>query len=196
MFFEKRKAKGLEHLHGIIHAISNRKIINFKYQKFWETEKSKKVISPYALKEFKNRWYVLGTEFNHNNSDFKIKSYGLDRISDLEISSTKFIKQKINIEEIYKNSFGIFNTEDSEPQEIILSFDREQANYIKALKLHDSQEIISDDLSQTTFKVYLVPTYDFQREILSYGNRVKIISPESLKSIIKKEVKSMLENLD
>jgi hypothetical protein len=52
------------------------------------------------------------------------------------------------------------------PQEILLKFDNEQANYVKALPLHHSQTIISEDENETVFKVFVVPTYDFQREIL------------------------------
>ena len=37
MIFE-RKARGLNHLNGIIHAIQNRKILGFTYHKFWTDE--------------------------------------------------------------------------------------------------------------------------------------------------------------
>ena len=59
MFFEPRRARGFEYLNGIVHAITQKKVITFSYQKFWENEKSSKVVTPYALKEFKNRWYLF-----------------------------------------------------------------------------------------------------------------------------------------
>ena len=41
MLFQKRKARGLDHLNGLLHAIQNRKIISFDYHKFGE-EKAEK----------------------------------------------------------------------------------------------------------------------------------------------------------
>lgn len=193
MFFEPRRARGLEHLHGIIHAITQRKVISFNYQKFWESGKSKKSVAPYALKEFKNRWYLLAVDIRSKSNDFLLKTYGLDRISDLVISNTSFSRVNLNIEDAYKNSFGIMNTKGLEPQEILLKFDSEQANYIKALPIHHSQAIVSENDAETVFKVVLVPTYDFQREILSYGERVQIMAPEKFKNQMKKEVEAMLK---
>lgn len=79
MLFEKRKARGLDHLNGLLHAIQNRKIISFNYKKYWEDEELKRVVEPYALKEFNNRWYLLANEKHKGN--FILKTFGLDRIS-------------------------------------------------------------------------------------------------------------------
>jgi len=194
MFFEPRRARGLEHLNGLIHAITQKKVLSFTYQKFWENEKSSKVVMPYALKEFKNRWYLLAADYQSKNTSFFLKTYGLDRISDLNISNTSFKREEIDIEKAYKNSFGIISTLGKETQEILLKFDREQANYIKALPLHHSQTVIAENETETIFRVSLVPTYDFQREILSYGKRVQVLAPESFIQELKAEVEIMLKN--
>lgn len=194
MFFEPRRARGLEHLNGLIHAITQKKVLSFTYQKFWENEKSSKVVMPYALKEFKNRWYLLAADYQAKNTSFLLKTYGLDRISDLNISNTSFKRENIDIEKAYKNSFGIISTLGKETQEILLKFDREQANYVKALPLHHSQTVIAENETETIFRVSLVPTYDFQREILSYGKRVQVLAPESFIQELKAEVEIMLKN--
>ncbi len=194
MFFEPRRARGLEHLNGLIHAITQKKVLSFTYQKFWENEKSSKVVMPYALKEFKNRWYLLAADYQAKNPSFFLKTYGLDRISDLNISNTSFKREDVDIEKAYKNSFGIISTLGKETQEILLKFDREQANYVKALPLHHSQTVIAENEAETIFRVSLVPTYDFQREILSYGKRVQVLAPESFIQELKAEVEIMLKN--
>ena len=194
MFFEPRRARGLEHLNGLIHAITQKKVLSFTYQKFWENEKSSKVVMPYALKEFKNRWYLLAADYQSKNPSFFLKTYGLDRISDLNISNTSFKRENIDIEKAYKNSFGIISTLGKETQEILLKFDREQANYVKALPLHHSQTVIAENEAETIFRVSLVPTYDFQREILSYGKRVQVLAPESFIQELKAAPKIMLKN--
>ena len=192
MRFETRRAGGLSWMNGLLHAIQHRKVITFQYTKFGEGTTTKKVLEPYALKEFHNRWYLLANE--RDGTDFFVKTYGIDRISDLEFSASTFSRQQYDPEEAFVHSFGIISTLGQKPQEIILSFDADQGKYIKTLPLHHSQEVLIDDDTEYRIKLSLVPTYDFEREILSHGQRVKIIAPESLRKRLEKEVECMLTN--
>ena len=192
MLFEQRKSRGLHWLSGLVHAITHQKIVTLQYTKFWEGVSHKKVLEPYAVKEFKNRWYLLAHE--KNDDKYFIKTFGLDRISELDFAPSTFKPKKYDAEKDFENSFGIISTLNETPEEIILSFDADQGKYIKTLPLHHSQEILVDDENEFRINLLLVPTYDFEREILSHGNRVKIISPESFKNHMKTEVEEMLNN--
>jgi len=133
---EKRRPQGTEYLYGILHAIKNKFQIKFFYQKFWEEEISQRTTESYALKEFKNRWYILAKD----NKDGNLKSFALDRLTNLEITNRTFVFPKTyNIEESYRYCFGIISPNDEESQEIILSFDPFQGKYIKTLPLHYTQ---------------------------------------------------------
>ena len=192
MLFEQRKSRGLHWLSGLVHAITHQKIVTLQYTKFWEGVSHKKVLEPYAVKEFKNRWYLLAHE--KNDDKYFIKTFGLDRISELDFAPSTFKPKKYDAQKDFENSFGIISTLNETPEEIILSFDADQGKYIKTLPLHHSQQILVDDENEFRIKLLLVPTYDFEREILSHGNRVKIISPESFKNHMKTEVEEMLNN--
>ena len=192
MLFEQRKSRGLHWLSGLVHAITHQKIITLQYTKFWEGVSHKKVLEPYAVKEFKNRWYLLAHE--KNDEKYFLKTFSLDRISDLEIAPSTFKPKKYDAEKDFENSFGIISTLDETPEEIVLSFDSDQGKYIKTLPLHHSQEILVDDDDEFRIKLTLFPTYDFEREILSHGSSVKIISPLSFKNHLKSEVKKMMNN--
>lgn len=190
MFFEPRKSRGLNLLHGIIHAILHQNVLSFTYTKFWTDETSQRAVEPYALKEFQHRWYLLANEFKSDK--LFVKTFALDRISDLEIKSTRFKKQNYNVKEAFENCFGIISAE-RQPQEIILSFDWEQGNYIKSLPLHHSQTIMKEENGRTVFKYFLSPTYDFKKEILSFGNRVVVVEPQDFREEIVGEIRSMME---
>lgn len=189
MLFEKRKARGLNLLNGLLHAIQNKIIISFNYNRFYETEPEKCVVNSYALKEFKYRWYLLATYKNKENSELKI--FALDRISDLEISNSSFKRKDFKIERVFNNSFGIFTTLGEIPSEIVLSFTSFQGKYIKSLPLHHSQVILEDNEDQFKIKLTLVPTFDFFQEILSLGDSVKVVSPESFKEEVKNKIEKM-----
>lgn len=195
MLFERRKARGLENLNGLIHAITHKNVISFNYQKFYDNNAQRRVVEPYALKEFRHRWYLLAKEHLPKDGNTIMKTFGLDRMSNLEIKSKSFKKEPYSPQKAFEHSFGIISPNGGDAQEIILSFDCEQGNYIKALPLHPSQKIISENDDEITFSLFVVPTYDFLQEILSYGSRVKIIQPESLRQTIKKEITKMLHAL-
>jgi proteasome accessory factor B len=186
VFFERRKPEGLEHFHGLLHAIRNKKIIEFTYYEYWEEIIRDRIVSPLALKQARGRWYLVGIDTK--NGEFK--AFGLDRIGNIYISRESFIdKSSYNIPTLFEHSFGIMlgNTEF-----VRLQFSYEQGQYVKNYPLHHSQKIVSDD-EYVDINLQLSITYDFIMELLSYGKEVKIISPASLVNELKQIYKSALE---
>lgn len=182
VYIEKRKPQGTENLSRLIHAIRDKHKVKFSYHKFWEDIVTKRFGDPYALKEFRDRWYVLVKD----NKDNKIKTFALDRLSELEITREKFQRPKdFNVQEDYRYYFGIITPEGEEPKDIILSFDPVQGKYIKTLPLHETQEIIADNKDEVRIKLRLCITQDFIMELLSFGNRVKVLKPKPLATQIK-----------
>ncbi|PKP21243.1 MAG: WYL domain-containing protein [Bacteroidetes bacterium HGW-Bacteroidetes-20] len=187
--FEKRRPQGTENIYGLLHAIKNQVQIKFSYQKFWEDHLSLRNVEPYALKEFKNRWYVLAKDLK----DKQVKSFALDRLSDLDISKKRFqLPNDFNVNDHYKYCFGIISPNDNPIEEIILSFTEEQGKYIKTLPLHHTQEILTDTKKEFRIKLQLYITHDFKMELLSYGDKVKVIAPKSLAEDIKKTLRDAL----
>lgn len=179
---EKRRPQGTENLYGLLHAIKNKLQIKFSYQKFWEDESNIRTAEPYALKEFKNRWYVLAKDM----TDEIIKSFALDRLTNLDITKKSFDYPKtFDIEENYRYCFGIISPNGKKPEEIILSFDPYQGKYIKSLPLHDTQQILIDNDKELQVKLKLCITFDFVMELLSFADNMKVIKPKSLINEIK-----------
>lgn len=191
IIFEKRKPQGTEHFYGLLHAIKNRLLVKFTYTKFWDDESSERSVEPYALKESRYRWYLLAKD----KKDNIIKTFGLDRISDLEITRQKFVYPKdYNPNNDFRYSFGILTNPGKEPQEVVLSFDPFQGKYIKSFPLHDTQQIIIDDIKELQIKLKVHITEDFIMEILSFGDEVRVLSPKSLINPISKKLLDSLEN--
>jgi predicted DNA-binding transcriptional regulator YafY len=174
---EKRRPQGTEHLYDLLHAIKNRLLITFNYQKYYGNPSKPRTVKPLLLKEFKNRWYLFA-ENVHND---EIKCYALDRLFELEITKDHFeIDDQFDINEYLKYCFGIISPNADEPSEVILSFDPFQGKYIKSLPLHDTQEIIKNTKDELRICLTLYLTHDFLMELLSFGNTVKVIKPKRL----------------
>lgn len=180
--FESRKPLGTENLFGLLHATKNRLQVNFTYQKFWENDLTQRQVDPLGLKEFKSRWYILARD----HKDDKIKSFAVDRLTNLEITNkTSNASENYDIEEDYSFCFGIIHPTDRKPQEIILSFDPIQGKYIKSLPLHKTQRVLTDNADEVRIKLTVFITYDLIMEILSFGQFVKVVEPKLLAEQIK-----------
>ena len=188
MFVEKRKAHGTHHFHGLVHAIQNRIVLLLMHQKFDDDEPRVREVAPYALKESRGRWYLLARDL----SDKRIKTFGLDRILSFQNTPRRFDYPKdLDINRHFRYCFGVINPEDRDPEVIILAFSPEQGKYVKSYPLHESQEVIADTPDELRISLMLFVTYDLIQEILSYGDRVKIIAPPSLQA----EVAGIVERM-
>jgi proteasome accessory factor B len=192
IFLETRKPDGLEHFYGLLHAIKNNKIIKLAYRKFYSDEITERKLFPLALKEAKNRWYLIAED----TKDSQVKTFGLDRISDLEITKLGFLKKaNVNYNDLFKYSFGIINPVDQKPEKVKLSFSFTQGQYIKSFPLHKSQAILNEskENDEVIIELFIQITDDFVMELLSYGPDVEVLSPKSLRKEIKKNLLNTLQ---
>ena len=188
--FERVRSKGTDNLYGLIHATKNKLQIQFDYEKYWEESITQRIVEPYCLKEFKNRWYLIAKDIKDKHP----KTFAIDRMNDLEITNVKFVvPPSFDANELFKNCYGIISPTDKKPEEVILSFDPEQGKYLKSLPLHVSQEIIVDNQDELRIKLKVYETYDFVMGLLSYGESVKVLQPVSLLEQIKMAHKKAFE---
>jgi len=167
---------GTEHLFGILSAVRNRWVIKFDYQKYYEESSTSRSVRPLGLKEFRGRWYLVALK-----TDRKIRVFGVDRISNLEITRHSFsYPADFSLAEYYRHSFGATRPDELEPEEIILSFDPFQGKYIKTFPMHHSQKILADTPDELRISLYLLITHDLLMEIRMYGDNVKVIKPLDL----------------
>lgn len=190
VILENRRMEGTENFFGLLHAVKNCCYISFEYQKYWESESTSREVEPYALKEFRNRWYILAKDLKDGN----IKSFALDRLSSLEISKRRFsVPNRNEIIERYHNCYGIISPNDDKIPEVVLSFSTSQGNYIKSLPIHFSQKALIDNNEEYRISLQLYITYDFIMELLSYGKSVKVIKPQWLIDKVKLAYQQALE---
>lgn len=165
--------KGSDLIQVIIRAIKNNKKITFNYQKFGDSEVKNRKMTPILLKEDKHLWYIIGQLEDKPQPT----TFALDRMSELKIIDEKYSPIPFDAETYFKHSFGI-TVYDAEPEEIILSFVPSQGNYIKTLKIHNTQREVLDDDNEYRISIKVIPTYEFYEKLLSYGDFVKVISPD------------------
>ena len=168
-------AKGTEHLPTLLQAIKDCREVRFRYTSFIDESESERVFHPYLLKEYRNRWYVIGKDADAN----KVKTFGLDRISDLSVREKVFvIDRKFNPETLFKYSFGI--TAGGEPQKIVLKFAPQEGRYVKAQPLHPTQKITKENAQGLTIQLKVIPSYELKSTVRSFGEKVEVLEPKDL----------------
>ena len=158
VYLENRKSKGTELFHGIIHAIQNNLIVTFQLNSFWNPPTQRRCV-PKAIKEAQNRWYLIA--YDLDRSEFR--NYGLDRITNFMISSSTISTPNIDVEEAYKNAFGIENQ--GTPIKIVLKIENSQKEYLRSLPLHTSQKITLENEAHFILELFINQNHDFIMEI-------------------------------
>ncbi len=147
--FEKNEnLKGLEHLDTIYQAIIKKIVLKIDYQSFRAIRRRKSateiVIQPLILKEFNNRWFLIGRKPN----DKKIYTFPLDRIKQIgfelsiDFDDTVFDDTVFDAEEYYKNTFGVTVLPKEKALNIEFLANPLNAPYIETKPFHHSQKVL------------------------------------------------------
>jgi len=195
IYLEKNESlKGLEHLDVLYQSILKKMVLKLHYQSFKARQEAIYHLHPYILKEFNNRWFLVGKMV----SDPRIMTLALDRINTIEYDlKTDYINNNFNGDEYYKNTIGVTVLNDKQLIDVILKIDRRNAPYVLTKPFHHSQELIEQHEDRSiTIKMRVHHNYEFERLILGFGQSIKVIQPRNLKRRIKYYLKLALEQYD
>lgn len=170
--------EGLDYLPVLIEAIRSRKVLEIDYQRFDFESAKTHIVHPYLLKEYRNRWYVIGLNDKHQF----VFTLGLDRIKGINHREDKeYIKQyDFDPVEYFENVIGI-TVIPEQPQDVVLSFTDVAKEYVKSLPWHHSQQVVEESAEELVIKMHVVPTPELKLNILANGDKVKVLSPDKLK---------------
>lgn len=177
-------------LPDILQAMKEMRMMEFDYGAYWRDHVKRYTdFRPYALKMFERRWYVVGKYA----ADMPYRIFALDRISNLEIQKETYTRDPdFDVEELFKDSYGIILGDDLEVESVWIKVDAFQANYLRSLPLHRSQIELRRNEEYSLFAVRVRPTLDFRQRLLSLGSTVEVLKPESLRAEMKEEIAAML----
>ena len=183
---------GQEYLQPIIEAMKENRVLNITYHSYWKDEENNFDVQPYCVKLFRQRWYMLARSTYPYYYEKGPIIYALDRIYDLSVTEETFkIPKDWDAQEYFNGCFGIIADQCLEPQTVKLKVSAGQANYIRDLKMHESQEEIERNDEYSIFKYYLRPTFDFQQELLWNGEDLEVLEPLWLRKEIACKIKRM-----
>ena len=181
---------GKEYLQPLINAMKQGQKLLMTYRKFGKKESYTIAVEPYAIKVFKQRWYLLANDHKHNRPTI----YALDRIVKLEETDENFIyPSDFDTETFFKDCYGVLCGTEDKAQDIVIRTHPPFTDYLRTLPLHHSQKEVKTTPDYAEFMFHLRPTFDFRQELLSQGNEVEVLKPAKFREEMKGMMEKMLE---
>ena len=183
-------------------AIRAKSVVKLRYTKFSDSKEREVILSPYLLKEYNRRWYIIGGASDTG----KILNFALDRVVAIEVmSGFEYRSTPEDLSERYEDIIGITYNEDSPLYEIVFWVNDSSAPYIRTKPLHGSQRELKGENEKALREKYSLPktgaifkiecreNYELIRELTSFTD-LKILSPESIINAVKIRIKNLYQN--
>jgi predicted DNA-binding transcriptional regulator YafY len=190
-FDQNNYLKGLQFITTIYNAIVFMQVIAVSYQSFKSNEKQKFTIHPYFLKQYNNRWFVFGL----NDLSSSLINLALDRIVEIEELNKVYIENtRIDFNEYFEDVIGVSVNLDKHLQKILISVNNELLPYIETKPLHGSQKIKVSDINNSIVSIEVIPNYELESLLLSFGERLEVLEPLDLREKLADRINKMANN--
>lgn len=187
---EHHRPSDTECLPALIKAIKFSHPVAFDYIYVREEGRMRnKKVLPHYLKEDQQRWYLLAYDNN------MLKTFNVDCIRNLRIYYEETFKRDMDIDanDLFKDSYGIWNQPDIPIEDIELSYSALDGRFLKSVPLHHSQTIIADNETEFRITLRLRITNDFVMALLARSSSLTVIKPLHLRERIRKVYEEALQ---
>ncbi len=179
--------KGLNHLDVLYQSILKKICLDIEYQSFKAKESTLITLHPYILKEFNNRWFLVG----RIQKNKQLITMALDRIINIKYNLKINYKLKdFDGDSYYKDTIGVTVLDNRGLHDMILKVDAKNAPYVITKPFHHSQEIIEHcDDGSVIFSIRVHLNFELERLILGFGESIEVIKPKVLRKRISKKLR-------
>lgn len=178
--------KGLEHLDVLYQSILKKIVLKVSYQSFKARQASDIIFHPFILKEFNNRWFLVGKSGVEAKS--AVVTLALDRILEIDFdTSISYTNEVFNGDAYYKDVVGV-TVSNTRAERVQFWVDRYNAPYVSTKPFHHSQRTIERREDGVVFNIFVQINFELERLILGFGNSIEVIKPKRLRARIKKKL--------
>lgn len=183
--------KGLEFLDQLYQAILKRKCLRLTYQSFTASREATYVFHPYILKEYNNRWFLVGRA----DGQQRVLTLALDRMVEVAIAeNVSYKKFNFQADDYYRHTIGVTVLGPNQLEEIVLRIDKFNAPYVLTKPLHSSQKLIKkypDGTVDIGLRVQV--NFEFERLVLGFGPSAEVLAPKSLRQRMRRKLEAAFQ---
>ena len=185
--------KGLKFIDPLYKAILSRMPVTIVYKSFKARDIQRFIFSPFFLKEYRNRWFVYGWR---NGTDM-IYNLALDRIHNIGEASGEVYRENTTIDQdrFFDNLIGVTKNLSDKVHNVRFWADSEQVPYIETKPLHKSQFVVQrNEDGSAIFQMEVILNYELEKELLGFGEGIKVLAPRSLAHKMSMRLRKAAEN--
>ncbi|MGM9845794.1 MAG: helix-turn-helix transcriptional regulator [Muribaculaceae bacterium] len=181
-------------------AISNKQVVELTYRKFLDSTLRKVLLSPYLLKEYNRRWYIIGGAYDTN----RILNFALDRIVDIEAKVGYAFKPcETDLDDRFDEIIGVTFNEEAPLSKILFWVSDEVKGYIHTKPIHGSQIYVKGDRADRLHTLYpqlqsgdfftieCRENFELIRELTAWGDGLIVLTPTPLRCKIADRISRM-----
>jgi predicted DNA-binding transcriptional regulator YafY len=187
-FEENEYLEGKSFISDLYNAITYKKVVAIEYKNFKNDYSTTYELSPYHLKQYNKRWFLFGKSSNFET----LTNLALDRIITIKEINREFEESEIDFDEYFDDVVGV-TIPDAPIETIKLKINESLVPYIRTKPLHHTQIYkLEDNIHRITLKV--IPNYELESLLLSYGENLQVIEPLSFAEKMKSRIEKMKNN--
>lgn len=194
-FDENKYLVGREYFSRLLSAISNKEVLDISYKSFKDDSVRHKIVHPYYIKEYNNRWFLLGRTEGYDT----VSTFAFDRI--VNISNALNVEFIANTEidfndDYFTEMIGVTKPLDETKQKVGIMVRRNLYPYIATKPIHETQRVKGTDDSGVKIEIELYVNYELKQLLLSYGDGIEVLYPDSLRTQLRSDLEKALKNYD
>ncbi len=186
-FESNKQLKGLEHINPLYQAILHKRSLLVEYKSFKARESQKDIYFPYLLKEYRNRWFLIAKP----RKGKLLITLALDRVVAFsEQPKEHFVPwEGVDFDRYFDDLVGVTKSEKDRPHKVILQVDKYNAPYVLTKPIHHSQAVLKEEEDGSVIiRIDVVLNFELEREILGFGENIKVLAPRLLASKIRRRL--------
>lgn len=171
--------RGLKYIEPLYKAIIAKTPVKIIYKSFKSRDMQKFIFSPYFLKEFRNRWFVYGWKKGAG----MIFNLALDRIHEMGAAPGEEYQENtvIDPDTFFDNLIGVTKNINDKAHKVRFWAAPGQVPYIETKPLHKSQFVVQrNEDGSAIFQMEVVLNYELEKDLLGFGEGVKVLAPRQL----------------
>lgn len=185
--------KGLDFLAPLYQAIIKKNTLDIEYQSFSARQPKVFHFHPYLLKEYRNRWFLVGKP--HKRPDLLFLA--LDRMIRITVGEIPYEEDEtFDADTFFKDAIGISVSPNLEPEDVLISVSQRHAPYVLTKPLHHSQKLVERNHFGIIISLKVQLNFELEKEILAFGEAMKVIAPDKLRRKIRERMAHGVDQYD
>ncbi len=112
----------------------------------------------------------------------------------MKLAHVPYRETDIDFDDYFADVIGVTKREGQEAEKVLLRFPKNEYPYVATKPWHGSQKKVDEDERSVTIELDVVINYELEQKILSWGDYVEVLQPQTLRDTIGHRLENAIRN--